>query len=328
MAAPGNSGTPDVITVGRVSVDLYAQEVNAAFTDPQTFRKSVGGSPTNVAVAAAQHGHHSAVVTKVGQDALGDYVITRLAEWGVDTRYIGRDGQAMTPVVLAALAPPEEPQIVFYRGDAAPDTTVTLADVPADEIRDCRIFWMSQGALAQGTTADTSFAWLELRGRSEGRDTVLDLDYRPSMWGSVEVAREAAQRAISHSSVVVGNRTECDMALGIDEPDAIADDLLARGVRIAIIKLGGGGVMLADEQNRVRVAPLDIELLCGLGAGDAFGGALVHGLLSGWDLERIGAFANGAGAYVATKLTCADAMPSTQIVDEVVARGGTRGMQE
>jgi len=328
VAAPDFSGIPEVITVGRVSVDLYAQEVNAAFTDPQTFRKSVGGSPTNVAVAAAQHGHHAALVTKVGEDALGDYVITRLAEWGVDTRFIGRDPSAMTPVVLAALAPPEEPQIVFYRGEAAPDTTVVASDVPETDIRDCRILWMSQGALAQGTTAQASFEWLETRGRHEGRDTIVDLDYRPSMWPNIEVAREAAQRAISLSSVVVGNRTECHMALGIDDPDAIADDLLARGVRIAIIKLGGGGVMLADADRRIQIAPLDVDVLCGLGAGDAFGGALVHGLLSGWDLERIGAFANGAGAYVATKLTCADAMPSTETVEEVLARGGTRGMQE
>ena len=324
MAGPDSRDIPEVITVGRVSVDLYAQEVDAAFTDPQTFRKSVGGSPTNVAVAAARHGHRAAVVTKVGADALGDYVIARLAEWGVDTRYIGRDSDALTPVVLAALAPPEEPQIIFYRGEAAPDTTITTSEVPESDIAECRVFWMSQGALAQGTTAESSFAWLEARGRSEGRDTVLDLDYRPSMWPDVGTARAAAQRAIANSSVVVGNRTECDMALGIDDPDAIADRLLSEGVRIAIVKLGGGGVLLADATGRFRVDPLDIDVLCGLGAGDAFGGALVHGLLSGWDLERIGQFANGAGAYVATQLTCADAMPTTGIVEEIVARGGTK----
>ncbi|NDA58932.1 MAG: 5-dehydro-2-deoxygluconokinase, partial [Actinobacteria bacterium] len=96
----------------------------------------------------------------------------------------------------------------------------------------------------------------------------------------------------------------------------------------AIVKLGGGGVLVADNSDRVRIDPLDIDVLCGLGAGDAFGGALVHGLLSGWDLERIGRFANGAGAYVATQLTCADAMPTTTMVDEVVEHGGTRGLQE
>lgn len=319
------AGTPEVITVGRVSVDLYAQEVDAPFTDPQTFRKSVGGSPTNVAVAVARYGHSAAVVTKVGTDALGDYVIARLTEWGVDTRYIGRDASALTPVVLAALAPPEDPQIIFYRGSAAPDTTVLASDVPESDIRDCRVFWMSVGALAQGSTANSSFAWLAARGRHAGKDTVLDLDYRPSMWPSVEVARKAAQRAITHSSVVVGNRVECDMALGLDDPDAIVDELLARGVRLAIVKLGGGGVLLADAQSRVQMPPLAIDVLCGLGAGDAFGGALVHGLLSGWDLERIGQFANGAGAYVATQLTCADAMPTSQMVEELISHGGTKG---
>lgn len=311
---------PEVITVGRVSVDLYAQEVDAAFTDPQTFRKSVGGSPTNVAVAVARYGHTAAVVTKVGTDALGDYVITRLSEWNVDTRYIGRDASALTPVVLAALAPPEDPQIIFYRGTAAPDTTVTTSDVPESDIRDCRVFWMSVGALAQGSTADASFTWMEARGRQAGKDTVLDLDYRPSLWPSVEVAREAAQRAIAHSTVVVGNRIECDMALGIQEPDDVVDELLSRGVRIAIVKLGGGGVLLADAESRIKVQPLDIDVLCGLGAGDAFGGALVHGLLSGWDLGRIGEFANGAGAYVATQLTCADAMPTSQTVEDIMSR--------
>jgi 5-dehydro-2-deoxygluconokinase len=144
------------------------------------------------------------------------------------------------------------------------------------------------------------------------------------MWPNIETARAAAQRAIANSSVVVGNRAECEMALGIDEPDEVVDRLLADGVRLAIVKLGGGGVLLADANERVHVAPLDIDVLCGLGAGDAFGGALVHGLIEGWSLEKIGRFANGAGAYVATQLTCADAMPSTDIVEDIIARGGTR----
>jgi 5-dehydro-2-deoxygluconokinase len=322
--SPENQDSPAVITVGRVSVDLYAQEVNAAFGDPQTFRKSVGGSPTNVAVAVAQYGHSAAVVTKVGTDALGEYVINRLGEWGVDTRFVGRDPAALTPVVLAALAPPEDPQIIFYRGAAATDTTCLPDDVPLEAIRGCQVFWMSVGALAQGSTAQASFEWLSARGRSQGQETVLDLDYRPSMWPNIETARAAAQRAIANSSVVVGNRAECEMALGIDEPDEVVDRLLADGVRLAIVKLGGGGVLLADANERVHVAPLDIDVLCGLGAGDAFGGALVHGLIEGWSLEKIGRFANGAGAYVATQLTCADAMPSTDIVEDIIARGGTR----
>lgn len=309
---------PEVVTVGRVSVDLYGQQEGASFLDPQTFMKSVGGSPTNVAVAAARLGHRSAVVTKVGEGALGDYVRHQLATWGVDTTYVGT-GDGQTPVVLAALDPPEDPQIVFYRGDAAPDTQVTTSDVPTDVIRDCPVLWISFGALAQGTTADTCQDWLDLRDRRA--EVVLDLDYRPSMWPDQAAAHDVALAAVRRSTIVVGNRVECEVAIGETDPDRAADALLAEGVRLAIVKRGGDGVLLATQDERYTIPPLPIDVLCGLGAGDAFGGALVHGLLSEWTVPEIGMFANAAGAHVATKLTCADAMPTIDEVETMMARG-------
>ncbi len=297
----------DLITVGRVSVDLYAQQVGASFLQPQSFDKSIGGSPTNVAVAAARLGLSAAVATKVGGDPLGEYVRLRLREFGVRTDFVGSQPQGLTPVVLAALDPPEDPVIVFHRGPAAPDTTLQIDDVPRDAIEQCRAFWMSACALATGDTAEASMGWLQQRNRRT--HTILDLDYRPSFWPDISVARAAAQLALSRATVVLGNRAECEMALGISEPDAAADALLAQGVQLAIVKMGGGGVLLADHRERIRVAPRSIQVVCGLGAGDAFGGALVYGLLAGWDLATIGEFANAAGAYVAARLTCADAMP-------------------
>lgn len=310
--------TVDLVTVGRVSVDLYAQEIGASFADPQTFSKSVGGSPTNVAVAAARYGHTVSAFTGVGDDALGDYVCARLRGWGVQTDHILRVSGAPTPVVLAALDPPEDPTIVFYRGDAAPDTRLGRSPETDALVRDARIFWMSQSALAQGQTAVSSREWMQLRGRRE--HTILDLDYRPSMWTDISASRAAAQDAIADATVVVGNRDECAMALGESEPDAAADSLLERGVHVAIVKMGGGGVLLATGTERLRVSPVPIDVLCGLGAGDAFGGALVHGLLLGWSLREIGEFANAAGAYVATQLTCADAMPTARQVEELRTR--------
>lgn len=315
------SGPLDLITVGRVSVDLYANELGASFLDPQTFSKSIGGSPTNVAVAAARYGLKAAVVTKVGTDQLGDYVRARLEQFGVDTRFVGSDPTALTPVVLAALDPPEDPQITFYRGPAAPDTTVSVGEVPAEDIRSTRAFWMSVGALAQGSTAAASFDWLAMRGRA--RHTILDLDYRPTLWPDAATARAAAQRAIASSTVVLGNRAECEMAVGETDPDAAADALLAMGIELAIVKLGGGGVLLATNDQRLRVTPVPITVVCGLGAGDAFGGALVYGLLRDWSLADIGAFANAAGGYVAGELTCADAMPTEDDVRELMKRGAS-----
>jgi len=313
----------DLLTVGRVSVDLYARELGASFQEPQTFAKSVGGSPTNVAVAGARYGLASAVVTMVGPDPLGDYVRARLAQWGVITDFVGTVQEGLTPVVLAAMDPPEDPQIVFYRGDHPPDTRVQRSAELDAAAAQARALWVSLGALAAGETAVHARHWMDVRERRG--HVVLDLDYRPSMWRSVDAAREATTYAIARSTVVVGNRVECEVALGTDDPDASADELLARGVELAVVKLGGGGVLLARRDERVRIAPLDITLVCGLGAGDAFGGALVLGLLEGWTVSALGEFANAAGALVVEQLTCADAMPT---LDEVRAKLDSSGRTE
>jgi 5-dehydro-2-deoxygluconokinase len=293
-----------------VSIDLYAREAGAAFRDEQTFSKSVGGSPTNVAVAAARLGHHATLITKVGGDELGQYVVNRLKGWGVDTSSVRIEPHGLTPVVLAALDPPEEPKLIFHRQPDAPDTTLVAGDLSQDLLESCDVFWMSGCALSRGTTATSSMEWLRQRARRN--HTVIDLDYRPSFWSSVDDARRAASGAIDLCSVVVGNRTEYELAIGTAEPDRAADTLLERGVSLAIIKLGAGGVLLASSQDRVRIKPLKIRLVCGLGSGDAFGGALIHGLINGWDIATIGEHANAAGAYVATQLTCADAMPDIE----------------
>ncbi len=309
--------TLDLITVGRISVDLYAQEAHQSFSDPQTFRKSIGGSPTNVAVAAARLGLAAAVVTKLGGDQLAPYALAKLASFGVDVTFVGREPSGQTPVVLASLDPPEDPSIIFYRGAAAPDTMISTSVVPPEDIKGTKALWISACALAAGTTATACFDWLQLRDRKV--HTFIDLDYRPSLWSDVQSARVAAQRAIELSTVVVGNISECDMAIGESDPDSIADALLARGVTLACIKMGDAGVLLATASERVRVGPLQIQLVCGLGAGDAFGGALVYGLLTGLTLRAIGELANGAGAYVASRLMCADSMPDLVALTDFVA---------
>ena len=307
----------DVLSVGRISVDLYAMEPNVGFDGQQNFQKSVGGSPTNVAVAAAQLGLRVGLATKVGDDAFGEYIRGRLDNWGVSTDYVGTGDGKQTPLALAALTPPESPTVIFYRGPAAPDTTLTVDDVPADVVRGTRVLWISQGSLAQGSTAETCLEWMAMRTRDD--HTILDLDYRPSLWGSIDAARDMAVRAISLSTVVVGNRDECEVALGTRDPDTAADALLQSGVRLAIIKLGADGALLATTSERVRIPAIPVDVVCGLGAGDAFGGSLCWGLLNEWSLDRIGLYANAAGALVSTRLTCADAMPR---MDELVTLVG------
>ncbi len=306
----------EVLSVGRISVDLYAMEPNVGFNGQQTFQKSVGGSPTNVAVAAARLGHRVALATKVGDDGFGEYIRARLATWGVSTEFVLSQPHSQTPLALAALTPPESPTVIFYRGTAAPDTTLVSEDVPGEVVRESKILWISQASLSQGSTAETCLQWMSWR--TNDQHTILDLDYRPSLWNTVESARDMASRAISQASIVVGNREECEVAVGTNDPDHAADLLLSTGVRLAIVKLGAEGALLATSTERIRIPAIPINLVCGLGAGDAFGGALCHGLLNGWDIEHIGRLANAAGALVSTRLTCADAMPDVAELDAMM----------
>ncbi len=312
----------DLLTVGRISVDLFSEQINTPFSQPQTFQKSIGGSPTNVAVAAAKLGRKSAIVTKVGTDPLGEFVVNKLKRFGVNTNFVKVAESGLTPVVLASQDPPEDPKIIFHRQPSAPDTQLVISDIDEQTLNSAKNFWVSACALSHGTTAESIFKWLELR--KSAKETIIDLDYRPSFWKSREDARVAAQRAISYCTIAIGNIAECEVALGISDPMKAADDLLNRGISLAIVKMGGDGVLLATKDESHVIKPLPIKLVCGLGSGDAFGGALIHGLLSGWDLGKIGLFANAAGAYLASELMCADAMPSLEILEAFIEKMGSK----
>jgi 5-dehydro-2-deoxygluconokinase len=145
---------------------------------------------------------------------------------------------------------------------------------------------------------------------------VLDLDYRPQMWDSRADAERRIGSAVDQCTVAVGNREECEVAVGSAVPEEAARRLLDRGVEIAVVKKGADGVLVATADDMTTVPAHHVEVVCGLGAGDAFGGALCHGLLSGWSPVQSAEFGNVAGAIVASRLLCSDAMP---FEDEVVA---------
>ena len=306
----------ELLTIGRVSVDLYAEQLGVPLAAVQTFAKSVGGSPTNVAVAAARLGHRSAVATAVGDDELGGYVREALAGFGVDTRFVGSDPTLRTPLVLAAMDPPDEPTFVFYREPAAPDEQIPLDGRLLDAARTAEIFWVTGSTLSGRVTGPTARSLLEERRRV--RHTVLDLDYRPGFWPSEADASSAIGAALDWATVAVGNRRECEVAVGTADEDAAADALLARGIELAIVKLGRDGVLVATADERSRVEAVPVEVVCGLGAGDAFGGALCHSLLAGESPVAAVRFANAAGAIVASRLLCADAMPTRGEVEELL----------
>ena len=317
------TGELETLTVGRIGVDLYAEELNASFTEARRFLKSIGGSPTNVAVALARLGHRAAVFTKVGNDGLGEYARTALAEeFGVDTRFVGVHPTLQTPVVVAALDPPEDPQFVFYRQPRAPDSTILPEEVDLALVERVPILWISAGALAVEPSRGTIRTLLARR--AQRRHTILDLDYRPSFWTDEDEARREISATLDDATIAIGNRAECEIAISEIDPDAAADALLQRGLDVAVVKLGGEGVLVATYDERRVVPAVPVDVVCGLGAGDAFGGAFCHGLLRGLTPFAAAELANAAGAIVASRLLCADAMPTEGEVQSLLEEARAR----
>jgi 5-dehydro-2-deoxygluconokinase len=314
----------EVLTMGRIGVDLYPQQVGVGLDQVETFAKYLGGSASNVAVAAARYGRRAAVITRTGADPFGTFLHQALRGYGVDDRYVTAVPELPTPVTFCEIFPPDDFPLYFYRLPKAPDLEIYRDELDMDAVGEAGVFWVTVTGLSAEPSRAATLAALEARA---GKDvTVLDLDYRPMFWPSREEARRWVQQALPHVTVAVGNLDECDTAVGEREPRAAARKLHEFGVKLAVVKQGPKGVLADDGQTNVEVPPVPVNVLNGLGAGDAFGGALCHGLLAGWDLERVMRFANAAGAIVASRLACSDAMPTAAEVDGLLA-GGSPGAQ-
>ena len=311
---PGTS--LELLTVGRICVDLYANEAGASFIDPQTFTKSIGGSATNVAIAAARLGRRSAVFTKVGDDPFGQYVRHKLDLFGVDTSYVGIHPSMPTPLAFAAMDPPEDPQLLMYWYPMGLDQTLQISEIDPQVAVDVPVLWLTGAWFSDAPARAT--CWELLSNRRRRAHVVFDIDYRANFWPDREAATADLGPVLDHVTVAVGNRTECEVAVGSAEPAEAARRLLDRGVELAVVKMGGEGVMVATAEGTTVVPPHFVEVVSGLGAGDAFGGMLVHGLLSGWDPVRIVEYCNVAGAIVASRLLCSDAMPTLAEVTEAL----------
>ena len=317
---------PEVLTMGRIGVDIYPLQTGRSLRHVETFGKYLGGSPTNVAVAAARYGRRAAVISRTGQDPFGDYIHDALRGFGVDDRFVTAVPSLPTPVTFCEIFPPDDFPLYFYRYPTAPDLQIERSELDLEAIAAAGIFWMTGTGLCQEPSRSATLRALEARSQSAG-PTVFDLDYRAMFWPSRAEARRWYREALPHATVAVGNLDECDTAVGVREPRAAARALHDAGIQLAIIKQGPAGVLASDGTQIVQVPPVPVEVVNGLGAGDAFGGALCHALASGWDLERTLRFCNAAGAIVASRLACADAMPTADEVEATMRGLLSKGTQ-
>ncbi|MFD5478639.1 5-dehydro-2-deoxygluconokinase [Streptomyces hawaiiensis] len=309
----------DVITMGRTGVDIYPLQTGIPLEKVESFGKFLGGSATNVAVATARLGRSTALITRTGQDPFGRYVHEALKGFGVDDRWVSPVADHPTPVTFCEIFPPDDFPLYFYRRPKAPDLEIRTEELDLDAIRSTLVFWITGTGLSEEPSRSATLAALEARAKRG--ITVFDLDWRPMFWKNPDEARPYYAEALRHTTVAVGNLDECEVATGVREPRACAQALLHAGVELAVVKQGPKGVLAVHRDGTVaEVPPTPVEVVNGLGAGDAFGGSLCHGLLAGWNLEQIMRYANAAGALVASRLACSSAMPTQNELRDFLAR--------
>jgi 5-dehydro-2-deoxygluconokinase len=306
----------DVLAMGRANVDIFPLEVGVGLAEVAAFGKYLGGTPANVAVAAARLGRRSALIARTGADPFGVFVRHALAGYGVDSRYVSGVPGAQTPVTFCEMFPPDSFPLYFYRTPNAPDLLLHAEDLDLEAIRAAGVFWATVSGLSAEPSRTATLA--ALAARDGAHPTVLDLDYRAQFWTAANEACRWSREAIALATVVVGNLDECEVVTGSRDPQRITAELLAAGPQLVVVKLGPDGALAASPFGQVRVASVPVRVVNGLGAGDAFGGALCHGLLAGWDLAPAVRFASAAGAIVASRIACADAMPTVAEVQEVL----------
>ncbi len=290
----------EAAVLGRVGADLYPNELETPLRGQRTFTRFVGGFAGNVATGLARLGVATAIVSRVGDEGHGEFVRDFLEGEGVDCRFLAVDAEWPTPLTFCEVWPPDRFPLVFYRKPTAPDWRLAPEDFDADELASVPLLYGTGTALAKSPSRETTLAALAAH---EGI-IVFDLDWRPMLWESPGAYPGVALEAVALADVVVGNEEEVEAAAGGVER------ILAAGVPVVIVKRGAEGATVFAEGRRTEVAGVPVEVVNGLGAGDAFAAALGHALLRGLGPEEGAHRGNAAGAIVASRLACSEAMPT------------------
>lgn len=306
----------DLVAVGRAVVDLYPAQDGLAPRDVRSYAQFLGGSPTNVAVAAARAGLSTAVVTRTGDDLFHDVVVASLGAFGVDARWVRPVADTRTTLAVADLRDPGNPALQFFRDPQPPENDISADELLAT-VSQAGTFWLTASGFAAEPTASAHAAAL-----GSGRRCILDLDHRPGFWADEADFRQRVREAMPRVDTVIGNLQECALALGEAGTAAdMAERLLALGPSLAIVKMGSDGALAATSAGMIEQPAFQAEVVNGLGAGDAFGGYIANGLIKGWPLERSLRWACAAGAIVASRRGCSAAMPTDREVAELVGLG-------
>jgi len=326
--------TYDLLSIGRSGIDLYSNDIGAPFEQITSFAAYVGGSPTNISVGANRLGLKTALLTGLGQDLVGDFILHFLNKEGVDTRYIVRKPGRRSAAVLLGIQPPDRFPLVFYRDNAA-DTEITIDDVLAAPVADARVVQICGTNLAKEPARSATFFAAE-QAREHGARVVLDIDFRPDQWHDMRAFGVMIRALLPLVDTAIGTEDEINAAMLSDPTQVrptesisdarVAGDteraiaaLLARGPQALIQKRGSRGVRIHLAGGEAIDAPgFPVEVYNILGAGDAFAAGFLYGYVRGWSWYRAARLGNACGAIVVTKHGCANFMPTMPEVEAFV----------
>ena len=285
----------DAVVIGRVGIDLYPNELSTPLRDVRTYTRFVGGFAGNVATGLARLGVRPAIVSRVGAEGHGDFVREWLEGEGVDVSFLRTDPYWPTPPTFCEVWPPDRFPITFYRRPTAPDWQISPEDYNAETVAAAPLLYATGTGLAQSPSRETTLAALAAHRGT----TIFDLDWRPSLWDDTDLFPALAAEAAASADIVIGNEEEVAAAHVKDAPRLV-------------LKRGERGATVFDRGTRTDIPPVPVEVINGLGAGDAFAAAVGQALLSGRDLVDAVRRGTVAGAIVAGRLACSEAMPSLE----------------
>lgn len=341
MSREGGVSEPsaELFTLGRCSIDLYSQDIGAAFPDIRTFGAYLGGSPLNIAVGAARLGVRSALLSAVGEDQVGDFVLSGLRREGVDTSFIPRKPGTRTPAVLLAIQPPDRFPITFYRDNPA-DVQLGIADIAAAPIEQARALVLNGSALSRDPSRSATLSAAR-RAKAAGVTVYLDLDFRADAWPDPLSFGLSVRALLRDTDVVLGTEEEINAAClssaeqvvvrhsMVTAPEIAGDieantaSLLAE-VPVVIRKEGARGCTVFERgAARLNVPGFPVQVVSVLGAGDAFAGGLVAGRLRGLSWQESARLGNACGAVVVGEIGCSHFAPNWAEAQAVVAANGS-----
>ncbi len=336
--------TYDVITMGRSSIDLYSKDIGAPFEEISSFAAYVGGCPTNISVGTQRLGLRSALLTAIGNDQVGNFILHFLEQEGVDTRFISHKPRHRSSAVVLGIEPPDRFPLIYYRENCA-DIELSIDDVLATPITDSRTLLITGTGLSKEPSHSATLFAAET-ARQAGVPVALDIDFRPDQWHDSRAFGVILRSALRLVDIVIGTEDEINAAMLTDpsqvnlthsqvsdarvsgDISAAISALLELGPRVLAQKRGADGstVHLVTDTGRIteiEVPGFPVEVQNILGAGDAFASGFLYGFVNRWDWYKTARLANACGAILVTKHGCANFMPTyNEVMSFIQEHGG------